>query len=146
MFDNGVPGGARRVAADGEGRFVFRELPAGSYSLGATAPGYVAGEYGARRPIAIRRTLDLVRRVEIADRERVTADIPLWRFGGVGGAVFDEAGEPVVGIAVTVLARMTDWGGPVMQVTQTATTDDRGMYHVDVTPGDYLVAVLPPPA
>ena len=142
VFDDGAPGGPRRVAADSQGRFVFRSLPPGTYAVGANAAGFVPGDYGAARPIAIRRTLDLSRRVELADRERATADIRLWRLGGLGGAVFDEGGEPLVGVTVTVLARMTDWGGPVMQVTQTATTDDRGVYHVDVTPGDYLVAVL----
>ena len=142
MFDDGVPGGPRRVAADSQGRFVFRSLPPGTYSVGANAAGFVPGDYGAARPIAIRRTLDLSRRLELADRERVTADIGLWRLGGLGGSVFDEGGEPLVGVTVTVLARMTDWGGPVMQVTQTATTDDRGAYHVDVTPGNYVVAVL----
>jgi len=143
VFSNGTPGGPRRVATDGQGHFLFRDLPAGTYGLNATATGYVGGVYGQTRIIQIRRTLDLVRTLEITDTDRtVTASIAMWKNGGIAGRVVDEAGEPMVGVPVTVLARMTDWGGPVMQITSSVMTDDRGMYHADVVPGDYIVGVL----
>ena len=39
----------RVVTSDESGRFVFRSLPAGRYSVSARRPPYVAGAYGARR-------------------------------------------------------------------------------------------------
>jgi hypothetical protein len=143
VFANGTPGGPRRVVADPQGQFVFRELPPGAYSIDSTAAGYVDGVYGQKRIIQIRRTLDLIRTIQITESDRlVQATIDMFRKGGISGRVVDEAGEPMVGIPLTVLARPTDWGGPVAQIAHNAQTDDRGQYHVDVVPGDYLVGVL----
>lgn len=142
-FSNGTPGGERRVLADGQGRFVFRELPAGTYSIRVTAAGYVDGAYGETRPIAIRRTLDISRTLELTDADRpANVTIQLWKLGGFSGAVTDDLGEPVVSAVVSVFARMTDWGGPITQPATTVLTDDRGMYHVDLVPGDYIAGVL----
>ncbi|HVQ42198.1 MAG TPA: carboxypeptidase-like regulatory domain-containing protein, partial [Vicinamibacterales bacterium] len=142
-FTNGTPGGPRRVVADAQGQFVFRDLPPGTYNIDTTAAGYVDGVYGQKRIIQIRRTLDLIRTVNITESDRlVQATIEMFRKGGISGRVVDEAGEPMVGMSLTILARMTDWGGPVTQIAHNATTDDRGQYHVDVVPGDYLIGVL----
>ena len=142
-FTNGTPGGPRRVVADAQGQFVFRDLPPGAYNIDTTAAGYVDGVYGQKRIIQIRRTLDLIRTVHITESDRlVQATIDMFRKGGISGRVVDEAGEPMVGMSLTILARMTDWGGPVTQIAHNVTTDDRGQYHVDVVPGDYLVGVL----
>ena len=44
-------GQMRRVATtDGEGRYEFRELPAGRFSISAIKGGYVTQQYGQRRP------------------------------------------------------------------------------------------------
>ena len=143
VFTNGVPAGNRRVVADSQGQFVFRDLPAGTYNIGSTAAGYVNGVYGQNRIITIQRTLDLVRTLEIAETDRlVQVSIQMFRRGGISGRVIDEAGDPMVGVSITVLARMVDWGGPVTQLSNNATTDDRGMYHVDVVPGNYVLGVL----
>jgi hypothetical protein len=137
------PSDLNRVTADAQGQFLFRDVVPGSYTMTATAAGYVPGQYGQPRIIQIRRTLDLIRTVEITESDRVVpASIPMFRKGGISGRVLDDAGEPAVGIDVTIIARMTDWGGPVSQVTTTALTDDRGLYHVDLVPGDYVVGVL----
>jgi hypothetical protein len=143
VFTNGVPGGLRRVVADSQGQFVFRDLPAGMYNIGSAAAGYVNGVYGQNRIITVQRTLDLTRTLEITETDRVVqASVQMFRRGGISGRVVDEAGEPMVGVSVSVLARMTDWGGPVTQLLHNALTDDRGMYHIDVVPGDYLTGVL----
>src|SRR6186713_2719707 len=39
-----------RVLADGQGRFAFRDLPKGRFSITASRPGYVDGAYGRLRP------------------------------------------------------------------------------------------------
>lgn len=145
MFSSGVPGGERRVTADAQGQFLFRDLPSGVYNINTTAAGYIDGAYGETRVITIRRTLDLVRPVEITDADKtISVRIQMWKTGGISGTFFDEAGEPIVGAPVSVFARMTDWGGPVMQSAGlfSLVTDDRGMYHADVVPGDYIVGLL----
>src|SRR6478752_8700245 len=39
VFSNGLPGGPRRVIADGQGQFLFRDLPSGAYTITSTAVG-----------------------------------------------------------------------------------------------------------
>ena len=143
VFANGIPGGPRRVVADGQGQFVFRDLPPGAYTIETAAAGYMNGLYGQKTLIQIRRTLDLVRLIQITESDQlVQATIDMFRKGGISGRVVDEAGEPMVGLSLSILARVTDWGGPITQRGQDAMTDDRGQYHVDVVPGEYLVGVL----
>jgi len=142
MFSNGIPGGPRRMTADAQGQFLFRDLPPGSYTIASTAAGYVDGLYGETRTITIRRSLDLTRSLELTETDKlITAQVLMWKLGGISGRVLDENGEPLVGAPVSVIARMTDWGGPVMEEATTVPTDDRGVYHVDVVPGDYVVGV-----
>ena len=142
-FADGTPSGSRTVLADANGRFVFRNLPAGAYSILVTSPGYLNGAYGETRVIPIRRTLDISRTLELTDADRpANVTIQMWKTGGILGQVVDDAGEPMVGAPVTVLARAADWGGAVTQQVVSSLTDDRGMYHADVPPGDYLVGLL----
>ena len=132
----------RRVVADGQGQFVFRDLAPGMYSLSSTANGYIPGAYGQTRIVQIARGLDIVRPLELTASEKlVNVSIQMWRTGGISGRVSDELGEPLVNVPITILARMTDWGGPTMVSVMTTPSDDRGMYHVDVVPGDYVVGV-----
>ena len=138
-----TPVGSRRVAADGGGWFLFRGLPAGSYRLSAAAPGFVDGHYGRGQPLQVPRSLDLVRTIDVANGElRGDIVLSLWRHGVITGIVRDDAGEPMVGIPVHVITRVTIGGGPVMQIAERFTTDDRGMYVAEVIPGEYLVAML----
>ena len=142
-FDDGTLAGTRRGSTDSQGQFLFRGLPPGSYTITTAAPGYMPGQFGDRRMIQIRRTLDLNRTVELTDLDKLAnISIPVWKNGGIGGRVVDELGEPMVGTPVSVLARVADWGGPITQSRTTVTTDDRGIYHADVPPGDYIVGVL----
>ncbi len=147
VFSNGELGGNRRVVVDAQGRFLFRDLPGGAYRLTAEAPGYVNGAYGQSRPLQVARTLDVSRVLNLADGEKHTgAAIELSKYASISGVVVDEAGEPLVGVPVNVMTRIVTWGGPAMQAGPIWPTDDRGMYRADVTPGDYVVAVLNSPA
>lgn len=133
-----------RVMADGEGRFFFSELPAGAYALQAAKDGYVPGQFGQRDPRGQSQTLTL------AANERVTdVRIRLWKYAAIAGRVVDEAGEPVVGVAVRALRKDVIAGRIQFGSTEIAPefvpstlTDDRGMFRLSqLTPGTYAVAV-----
>jgi protocatechuate 3,4-dioxygenase beta subunit len=137
---------------NGDGRFVFRSVPKGTFTLPATiggngyAPGgfiisgtapqigpYLNGGFGQRRPGGPLQPIDL------ADGERLEAVIKLWKGASIDGSVVDEAGEPLVDVAVAAAKRSTDGRlltGPAVR------TDDRGAYHIGtLVPGDYVVVV-----
>jgi uncharacterized protein (DUF2141 family) len=130
---------ARRVITDGQGRFLFRDLPAGSFQLTASAGGYLASGAGIIRPNgqgqsvvlpAEGRTLDLV--------------IRMFKFGTVGGTVTDEAGEPVVG--ATIRPFRSEFVSGRRRFTApgtTVTTDDRGVFRISqLIPGDYAIGFI----
>jgi len=131
-----------RVMADGEGRFFFTDLHPGEYFLQATKDGYAPGTYGQRRATGQSQLLSL------AEGERLTdVTLRVWKHGVIAGAVMDEAGEPVVGVAVRALSKdvfagRTRYGNMQIIAEPIATTDDRGMFRLSqLTPGTYVVLV-----
>jgi len=134
-----LPGFApQRVLTDGQGRFAYRGLPKGSFSLTATRPGYVDGAHGRLRPGGTPMAVDLT------DTQRTsTADIMVWRHAAIAGTVLDENNEPLVGAPVRALRR--DYTGGRRRLTESGfdSTDDRGQFRMGaLEPGEYVV-VLP---
>ena len=127
----------RTVVSTADGRYVFRDLSAGRYTIGASKPGYIAGGFGTRRPGAPRQLLVL------ADGQKLNASpIGLWRHAALSGLVVDDGGEPVVGATVRALRQTPPRGREFGPVDLSATTDDRGIYRIArLPPGDYLVLV-----
>ena len=137
-----APGG--RVMADGEGRFVFPDLPAGDYVLEAAREGYAPGRHGQRKAWGPSQI------VSLGEAERLTdVKLRMWKYGVIAGTVVDEAGEPVVGVAVRALVRnviggRTQYGNMevIPELVPAATTDDRGMFRLpQLIPGTYIVVV-----
>jgi hypothetical protein len=92
------PAGVDRVVADSQGRFVFVALPAGSYSLAASKPGWLSGAYGKKHPRGGEA------RVSIADAgRRVDLSITMWRAAVIGGRVLADNGDPLVGAEVRAI-------------------------------------------
>lgn len=130
-----------RQVTDNKGRFIFTDLPAGSYSLGASRPGYLPGGY--RRVPGIGGPVQTSIQLSLADGHWFTeGHIKLWKPVAISGTIRDERGEPFVGVRVRMLMGTTVAGrerwasGPVTE------TDDRGMYRfAGLTPGRYLIHV-----
>lgn len=143
----------RRQMTDALGRFVFRELPAGTYSVRARVGGngysvsgfiasgfgnpigaYVPGGFGQRRPGGPLEFVSLAEGQAVPDLV-----VGLWRGGVLSGTVLDDLGDPVVdtfvgAVQVSSDGRLTD--GP------TTKTDDRGRYRLSsLLPGRYIVFV-----
>lgn len=129
----------RVTIAGASGGYRFDRLPAGSYSLTASASGYAPQEYGARRaaPAAA---------VPLNDGQAITGiDIALQPAGVIAGQIRDEDGRPFVGATVEALvSRFTD-GQATLVSMSTAQTDDRGQFRLTGLPaGEYYVSALDP--
>ena len=88
----------RRVTTtDPEGRYEFRELPAGRFQVSAIKAGYVTLQYGQRRPFEAGTP------VTVADGEMVERiDFSLPAGSVIVVRVTDDFGEPVAGAQVQV--------------------------------------------
>ncbi len=101
--------------------------------------GYIAGTYGQRRASARGELLPLTE-----GERRTDVVLRVWKYAVIGGTVIDEAGEPVVGVAVRALVRDVVAGhtrfGTDSYNVPSALTDDRGAFRLSrVQPGTYAV-------
>lgn len=127
-----------RVLADGQGRFAYRALPEGSFSISASRPGYVEGAYGRLRPGGTPQQVDLTSSQRIGN-----ITVVMWRHAALTGVVVDEHNDPVVGVAVKALRRDYVAGRRRLTDIGADTTDDRGQFRIgSLAPGEYIV-VLP---
>jgi protocatechuate 3,4-dioxygenase beta subunit len=130
----------RQILTDSAGRYMFRELTKGRYTIRATAPGYLTSTFGQSSSSAPAQTIELT----TDDEKRGNLTIRMWRTATVSGRLTDETGEPVVGHQVRVFRR-TSTAGRLRYLPggSPATTDDRGMFRVSsLAPGEYVVGVL----
>ena len=135
-----VIGDAPRMLTGGDGRFVFQSLANGSYTITAVKGGYAEGASGRRRPGGTSQGVTLT----VAQPTR-DVQIRIWKYGVITGTVMDEAGEPVVGVAVRALIRRPGATPPFAPAGTSATTDDRGVYRIaSLLPGEYIVTSSPP--
>src|SRR5262249_59883868 len=124
---------------DESGRFNFTGLPAGRYSVYASAPGYVSPDdanFGMQG-----KTLNL------ADGEKVeNVDLEIKRGGVIAGKITDSQGRPVIEEMVNI-SKLDANNQPRNYYTygmsfNMSQTDDRGLYRIYGLPeGRYLVSV-----
>ena len=125
-----------RILTSSDGRFVFRGLRRGNYSIMASKPGYAEGAYGRTRPGGGTSSLPL------SEAERV-GDVVLriWKNAAISGTVVDEAGEPQIRVGVRAYRRTLAAGRPRFIPSGIGLTDDRGMYRIpSLLPGDYVIS------
>jgi hypothetical protein len=82
--------GTKTALTDGQGRYEFKDLPAGRFNVSVAKSGFVTMQYGQTRPFETGRPIDLVD-AQIMEK----ADVALPRGSAVSGRILDEFGEPV---------------------------------------------------
>ena len=127
-----------RQLTDDRGRFVFTGLPPGDgYTISTVQPGYVDGAFGQSAMLAPPSRIVLREGQWFPD-----ANIQMWKPGAISGRVFDEFGEPAVGVFVRALAQQFVAGRQQLLAGPVAATDDRGEYRIgSLPPGGYLIQV-----
>ncbi len=129
--------GSRLASTDGDGRFEFRDLPAGRWELSASKAGFVTLRFGQRRPFEAGQPVE-VRDGQVAER----TNIALPRGGAITGRVFDEFGDAIAGARLQVLRyRMVQGTRRLMPTGIADQSDDTGAFRLfGLTPGDYYVS------
>ena len=125
---------------DAEGRFEFKELPAGRFTLNASKSGYVSAQDGQTRPFESGRP------IELADKQVLgKADIGMPRGGVISGRIVDEFGEPLPDAVVSAMRQSWSNGRRRLLPTgRTNQTNDLGQFRMyGLPPGeDHVSATL----
>ena len=129
--------GSKSALTDAEGRYEFRDLPAGRFNLSATKSGFVTVQYGQTRPFESGKAIDLTDG-QLMDK----GDISMPRGGVISGRLLDEFGDPIADAAVS--AMRSAWAGGrrrLMPTGRTGSTNDLGQFRIyGLSPGDYFVS------
>jgi 5-hydroxyisourate hydrolase-like protein (transthyretin family) len=131
------------ATTDNEGRFEIKKVAPGRYRFFASRPGFLHQEYQAKG------TSDGAVLTLSPGQEFVDVLYRLALAAVITGRVVDESGEPMDGVMVTALRKVTaeekeDWGPRTTKVQMTAVssavTDDRGEYRIfGLKPGEYYL-------
>jgi Carboxypeptidase regulatory-like domain len=129
--------GSKTALTDAQGRYEFKDLPAGRFTVSVSKSGFVTMQYGQNRPFEPGRQIDL------ADAQVMEkADVALPRGSAVSGRILDEFGEPVADASVSAM-RMQYAGGKrrLVQSGRNSMTNDLGQFRLfGLPPGEYYVS------
>jgi len=132
----------RTATTDDSGRFTFRDVPGGRFTLQATRPGYLTSSYGAHRPGRPGTAIAVANGAQVANLA-----LRLTKGSVLTGTVRDANGQPVQGVTITALRyTYNQLTGEVALGTDVlpTTTDDRGVYRVWGLPaGNFIVMATP---
>ena len=129
--------GTKTALTDAQGRYEFRELPAGRFNVSVSKSGFVTMQYGQNRPYEPGRP------IELAEAQKMDkADVSLPRGSVLAGRVVDEFGEAVAEAEVTAM-RMQFMNGKrrLTPSGRNGTTNDLGpVPDLRTAPGEYYVS------
>jgi protocatechuate 3,4-dioxygenase beta subunit len=127
---------SRAATTDVDGRWEFKNLPAGRFALSAGKPQYVTLEYGQRIPTEAGRPIELAAGQAL---ERLEFRLP--RGSVISGHVVDDLGEPAASVRLQAFRLQYASGRRQLAPTGTfAMTDDLGRYRLaGLPPGIYYV-------
>jgi hypothetical protein len=127
----------RVTQTDNDGRFVFRGVKPGQYTVRATRDGYFGGSVNSGS-FGLAKT-----DVTIAADRTVDVELSMLSGGTIAGRVLKD-GVPQVGLNVQAVVVSYENGYRILQVISNRTTDDRGQYRLfHLPPGEYFVAATP---
>jgi Carboxypeptidase regulatory-like domain len=129
--------GMKTALTDAQGRYEFRDLPAGRFNVSVSKSGFVTMQYGQNRPFEPGRPIELVD-AQVMEK----ADLALPRGSVLAGRIIDEFGEPVAEANVTAM-RMQYTGGRRRLVPsgRNSMTNDLGQFRLyGLPPGEYFVS------
>jgi protocatechuate 3,4-dioxygenase beta subunit len=127
----------RMATTDADGKYEFKELPAGRYNVMASKGSYVALSYGQQRPFEPGKPLEIL---EAQTVEKV--DFALPRGGVITGRILDEFGEPLPDAQV-MAQRYQNIGGRrrLMVAGRPGMTNDIGEFRLfAIPPGQYYLS------
>lgn len=129
--------GAKSALSDADGRYEFRDLPAGRFTLTAQKPGYMTVQYGQTRPFESGKAIDLAD-AQVLDK----AEIAMPRGSVISGRIVDEFGDPIADATVSAMRSTWSNGRRRLQATgRSAQTNDLGQYRLfGLAPGEYYVS------
>jgi hypothetical protein len=135
--------GQRFTLTDENGAFSFARVQAGTYVLDSSRAGYLTATSAPDRAVGLSAS--------VRGSFRTGLTLTMVRLGRIGGAVIDEAGEPLPGVEVTATLReaatvvSTALGTAVTAGRgNTVRTDERGRYKIrDLMPGTYALQTSP---
>jgi hypothetical protein len=129
--------GSKTAFTDAQGRYEFRDLPAGRFTVSVSKSGFVSMQYGQSRPHERGRPIELAE-AQVMEK----ADVALPRGSAVSGRILDEFGEPVAD--ATVQAMRLQYASGKRRLTpsgRSSTTNDLGYFRLfGLPPGDYYVS------
>ncbi|MCU1386173.1 MAG: hypothetical protein JWL71_4870 [Acidobacteria bacterium] len=127
----------RLATTDAEGRYEFKEVRAGRYTVSAAKGSYVGLSYGQQRP------LDAPKPLQILDNQTVERlDLSLPRGSIITGRIVDEFGEPMSDVQMSVQRYQFVQGQRrLVPAGRQASTDDMGEFRLfGVAPGQYYLS------
>jgi hypothetical protein len=130
------------VYTDGNGKFVLKDLPPGSYRISAVHNSFARQDYGERGLRSAGQALNLQAGQTLKD-----ISFHLTPAGSISGRVLDSAGEPAAGIIVQLLVSSYTPGGKqvLSSLVGIAKTNDLGEYRLhSLTPGPYYLNAITP--
>ena len=129
--------GTKTALTDAQGRYEFKDLPAGRFNVSVTKSGFVSMQFGQNRPFEPGRP------IELADAQAMDkADIALPRGSVLAGRVVDEVGESVAEAEVSAMRmQYTNGRRRLVPSGRTAMTNDLGQFRIyGLPPGEYYVS------
>ncbi|HET7617827.1 MAG TPA: carboxypeptidase-like regulatory domain-containing protein [Vicinamibacterales bacterium] len=136
-ISGGDLGRGQAALTDADGRYEFRDLPAGRFTLSVVKAGYVNMQYGQLRPFEPGKPID------VSDGQSIeNANFVLPRGSVIAGRIVDEFGEPVADAMVSAMRSQFRPGGRrLVPAGRIAQTNDLGQFRIyGLPPGDYYVS------